>query len=417
MPGHQGPQGDDPRVPGVRLRRPGRQDEAGDARIATPERPDLLHRYPRTAGTAGAVHRRLRAPRRVAGRRGRARGPHPGVRGAEALALDTGGFVVKNSNDLSGGITRVSSESRAYYLLGYNPTDLRRDGKFRRIEVKLRPPKPKGLSVRAAARILRADRGPGSRQRQQRERRPRDRPRARLAVRVAGRAAAGVELRVRRVGARPGERAARGRDRRGAPRLQAGRRPFHRRARVPDRGPAPRDRRVLPLRPEDRAELSCRRPAAGSNATGIRSTASSPCPRVPTRPRSSSATSTRASWGRSCTSSRCPRRAFSASRRPVLSDALEQGSDGSQRPLLQVRRAFRRRLDPLLPVLGLRRGAGGDGLADAAGVSAGYEIRRRDGFVFKRSAPTPINPTSVGALLRLNGISLRGAAPGGTTSC
>ncbi len=57
--------------------------------------------------------------------------------GAEALALDTGGFVVKNSNDLAGGISRVSSESRVYYLLGYNPTDLRRDGKFRKIEVKL----------------------------------------------------------------------------------------------------------------------------------------------------------------------------------------------------------------------------------------------------------------------------------------
>src|SRR5512143_3981065 len=69
--------------------------------------------------------------------------------GSEALAIDTGGFVVKNSNDLSGGISRVSSESRAYYLLGYNPTDLRRDGKFRRIEVKLRPQASKGLTVRA----------------------------------------------------------------------------------------------------------------------------------------------------------------------------------------------------------------------------------------------------------------------------
>ena len=69
--------------------------------------------------------------------------------GTEALALDTGGFVVKNSNDLSGGISRVSNESRAYYLLGYNPTDLRRDGKFRKIEVKVRPPKSKDLNVRA----------------------------------------------------------------------------------------------------------------------------------------------------------------------------------------------------------------------------------------------------------------------------
>jgi len=45
-------------------------------------------------------------------------------------------------------------------------------------------------------------------------------------------------------------------------------------------------------------------------------------------------------------------------------------------------------------------------------VTAGYEIRRTDGAIFKRSAPTPINPTSVGALLRLNGIALRGAVPG-----
>ncbi len=69
--------------------------------------------------------------------------------GTESLALDTGGFVVKNSNDLAGGIARVSSESRIYYLLGYNPTDLRRDGRFRKIEVKVLAKRPGGLRVRA----------------------------------------------------------------------------------------------------------------------------------------------------------------------------------------------------------------------------------------------------------------------------
>jgi hypothetical protein len=68
--------------------------------------------------------------------------------GTEALALDTGGFVVKNSNDLAGGIARVSAESRTYYLLGYNSSDLRRDGKFRRIKVSLTTKRP-GLKVRA----------------------------------------------------------------------------------------------------------------------------------------------------------------------------------------------------------------------------------------------------------------------------
>lgn len=45
-------------------------------------------------------------------------------------------------------------------------------------------------------------------------------------------------------------------------------------------------------------------------------------------------------------------------------------------------------------------------------VTAGYEIRRSDGQVFKHTNPTPITPTSVGALLRLSGISLQGALPG-----
>ena len=83
--------------------------------------------------------------------------------GSESLALDTGGFVVKNSNDLSGGINRVSSESRVYYLLGYNPTDLRRDGKFRKIEVKLRPDGRQGPRRARSPRLLRAARGRGGR--------------------------------------------------------------------------------------------------------------------------------------------------------------------------------------------------------------------------------------------------------------
>lgn len=69
--------------------------------------------------------------------------------GAEAVALDTGGFVIKNTNDLESGILRVSSESQAYYLLGYPPSNPARDGKFRKIEVKLDPAKARGLKVRA----------------------------------------------------------------------------------------------------------------------------------------------------------------------------------------------------------------------------------------------------------------------------
>ena len=96
---------------------------------------------------------------------------------------------------------------------------------------------------------------------------------------------------------------------------------------------------------------------------------------------------------------------------PVLSNTLEKGEDGSRRPVLQVQRAFA--TDSTLycqySVYGAAKEETGSLMPR---VTAGYEIRRTDGAVFKRSAPTPINPTSVGALLRLNGIALRGAVPG-----
>ena len=67
--------------------------------------------------------------------------------GAESLATDSGGFVVRNTNDLARGIGRIAQESRSYYLIGYNPADQRRDGRFRKIQVKLAG--RKGLQVRA----------------------------------------------------------------------------------------------------------------------------------------------------------------------------------------------------------------------------------------------------------------------------
>jgi VWFA-related protein len=67
--------------------------------------------------------------------------------GSESLASDSGGFSVKNTNDLSRGIRRIADESQAYYLLGYNPTNARRDGRFRKIQVKV--PSGKGYQIRA----------------------------------------------------------------------------------------------------------------------------------------------------------------------------------------------------------------------------------------------------------------------------
>ena len=67
--------------------------------------------------------------------------------GAESLASDSGGFSVKNTNDLGRGIQRIADESRSYYLLGYNSSNTARDGRFRKISVKL--PGKKGLTIRA----------------------------------------------------------------------------------------------------------------------------------------------------------------------------------------------------------------------------------------------------------------------------
>src|SRR5262249_41288634 len=57
--------------------------------------------------------------------------------GAESISADSGGFTVRNTNDLAKGIKRIADESRSYYLLGYNPTNTARDGTFRKIQVKL----------------------------------------------------------------------------------------------------------------------------------------------------------------------------------------------------------------------------------------------------------------------------------------
>lgn len=57
--------------------------------------------------------------------------------GAESIAADSGGFTVKNSNDLVKGLQRIADETRVYYLIGYNPTNTAKDGKFRKIELKV----------------------------------------------------------------------------------------------------------------------------------------------------------------------------------------------------------------------------------------------------------------------------------------
>ena len=61
--------------------------------------------------------------------------------GATTLSTQTGGFVIRNQNDLGRGLERIGAESRTYYLLGFQPdrTDSR-PGAFHRLEVKVARP-------------------------------------------------------------------------------------------------------------------------------------------------------------------------------------------------------------------------------------------------------------------------------------
>ena len=66
--------------------------------------------------------------------------------GTESVAYDTGGRVVKGTDDLASAMLQVVRESRTYYLLGYVSSNLKRDGKFRSIKVNVART---GLEVRA----------------------------------------------------------------------------------------------------------------------------------------------------------------------------------------------------------------------------------------------------------------------------
>lgn len=62
------------------------------------------------------------------------------------LASSTGGFAAVNRNDLNGAFDRIVSENSSYYVFGYYSTNERRDGRFRKIEVRVKRP---GLRVRS----------------------------------------------------------------------------------------------------------------------------------------------------------------------------------------------------------------------------------------------------------------------------
>ena len=63
-----------------------------------------------------------------------------------AIARETGGFSVLNTNDFLPAFDRIVRENSTYYLLGYHPTNDKRDGKLRKLRVRVTRP---GLTVHA----------------------------------------------------------------------------------------------------------------------------------------------------------------------------------------------------------------------------------------------------------------------------
>ncbi len=62
------------------------------------------------------------------------------------VAVDTGGFAVLNTNDFATAFDRIIRENSSYYLFGYYPTNDKRDGRFRKVQVRVKRP---GLIVRS----------------------------------------------------------------------------------------------------------------------------------------------------------------------------------------------------------------------------------------------------------------------------
>ena len=63
-----------------------------------------------------------------------------------SLAVDTGGIMIRNENNIGRALDRVADDAGSYYVLAYQPANTTFDGKYRPIQVKV---KREGLRVRA----------------------------------------------------------------------------------------------------------------------------------------------------------------------------------------------------------------------------------------------------------------------------
>jgi VWFA-related protein len=62
------------------------------------------------------------------------------------ISTESGGFAIVNQSDMNASFERIIRENSSYYLLGYYPTNDKRDGKYRHVQVRVKRP---GLTVRS----------------------------------------------------------------------------------------------------------------------------------------------------------------------------------------------------------------------------------------------------------------------------
>jgi len=74
--------------------------------------------------------------------------------GPNSLAIDTGGMMIRNENNIGRALETIAADANRYYVLGFEPSNTKWDGKFRAIQVRV---KRDGLRVRARKGYLALD--------------------------------------------------------------------------------------------------------------------------------------------------------------------------------------------------------------------------------------------------------------------
>jgi hypothetical protein len=326
--------------------------------------------------------------------------------GAVGLATDTGGFAVRNTNDFAAGTVRVGLESSSYYLLGYNPGAIVRDGKFRKIEVKVRG---RRYSVRSRRGYYAVPEGQSAQERTAPDEKKGD-PVLQRALDAPG-TLDGLPLNLTAyVQQASGTRRARVTIAAEADVSKVGARD------VAGKQVATLDT-LLVVSHRDSGEMQRRdqtvelelRPAPPGQPVWYAFTREIEVPTGVQQAKLLVRDAVKGTIGSVILDFEVPALDTLRVSTPLVADHLQRTLDGTLVPALAVRRVFPAgsQLFCSFDVFAASKGA--DGMPQ---VKAGHALRRRDGTLLGETPLNPIQPTSIGALSRLIQIPLAGTPPG-----